>query len=71
MYLIACHPGGGYVMGGEDMQELYVHGKARRWGAALARPGTPLTLRVRRQLPVSAAVDKVHVMCGLDDVNST
>jgi hypothetical protein len=27
MYLLACHPGGGYVMGGADMQSLYLHGK--------------------------------------------
>ena len=28
MYVLACHPGGGYVMGGQDMQSLYLHGKA-------------------------------------------
>lgn len=29
MYLLACHPGGGYTMGGSDMQSLYLHGKVR------------------------------------------
>ena len=27
MYVLACHPGGGYAMGGADMQSLYLHGK--------------------------------------------
>jgi hypothetical protein len=26
-YVLACHPGGGWAMGGEDMQSLYLHGK--------------------------------------------
>lgn len=27
LYVLACHPGGGYAMGGADMQSLYLHGK--------------------------------------------
>jgi hypothetical protein len=37
MYLLACHPGGGYVMGGRDMQTLYIHGKARHMRTMRAR----------------------------------